>query len=73
VGVDLHNSCVGFHGCDRVVVGAAVSLSCGDQSKRMKNPANGQCQSVKPEGPCIQQKTLGPGLRRDDDIKAASS
>ena len=32
-----------------------------------------QCQSVKPKRPDIHQKTLGPGLRRDDDIKAASS
>ena len=32
-----------------------------------------QCQSIKPKQPYVQQKTLGPGLRRDDDIKAASS
>jgi hypothetical protein len=39
VGVDLYDSCVSFHGGHRVVGGAAVSLSCGYQSKLIKSPA----------------------------------
>jgi hypothetical protein len=34
--------------------------------------AKGQCQSVKPKRLYMQQKTLGPGLRRDDDMKTGS-
>ncbi len=34
--------------------------------------AKGLCQSVKPERVHTQQKTLGPGLRWDDDMKTGS-
>ena len=35
--------------------------------------AKAQCESVKPKRLYTQQKTLGPGLRWDDDMKAVSS